>query len=94
MPKHNHSGNTDYAGNHRHGFEDAYYAENINGRAGTYFGSDEGYDQDNALITRTAYTEYAPTHKHTFTTDEVGGWQPFTVDTMPPYYALAYIMKL
>ena len=94
LPKHKHSGSTDYAGNHRHGFEDAYYAENINGRGGTYFGSDEGYDQDNALFTRTAYTEYAPTHKHTFNTDEVGGGQSFTVNTMPPYYALAYIMKL
>jgi microcystin-dependent protein len=94
LPKHKHSGNTDYAGNHRHSFEDAYYAENRSGQSGTYFGSDEGYDQDNVLFTRTAYTEYAPTHKHTFNTDEVGGGQSFTVNTMPPYYALAYIMKL
>lgn len=94
LPKHKHSGSTDYAGNHRHRFEDAYYAEARNGQSGTYFGSDEGYDQDNVLFTRTAFTEYEQNHKHAVTTDEVGGGQSFTVNTMPPYYALAYIMKL
>lgn len=94
MPKHKHSGNTDYAGNHRHSFEDAYYAENRSGQSGTYFGSDEGYDQDNALFTRAAYTEYAPTHKHKFNTDEVGGGQSFTVPTIPPYIAVRFIIKL
>lgn len=33
----------------------------------------------------------AGTHEHTFTTDNSGQGQPFEV--LPPYYALAYIMK-
>ena len=33
-------------------------------------------------------------HQHTFTTDSVGNGAAFTVKTIPPYYALAFIIKL
>ncbi len=33
-------------------------------------------------------------HKHSFTTNNAGSGMPFGVDVRPPYYALAYIMKL
>lgn len=64
---------------HRHGVQDAYYAEN-QGLGQNMFGSDEGKDQDNDLYTRQIYTE------------TVGGGGAH--ENRPPYFVLFYIMRL
>ena len=96
LPPHKHSGYTDSYDDyskHSHLFTDAYYAEN-RGNAGSYYGSDEGYDKDNQLFTRTASTNTDGVHKHHFTTYNTGDGEAFTVDTTPYSIALYYIMKL
>ena len=80
MPAHSHSGTTAQAGNHRH-----YIREN--GLAGT--GS---YAAPATVSGYSAYTDYAGDHTHTFTTDSKGSGTAF--DILPPYFALAYIMKM
>lgn len=96
LPPHNHSGLTDTDDDyskHYHYYTDAYYAEQQTAK-GTYYGSDEGYDDDNQLFTRRTITDKDGKHRHHFTTYDTGGGQPFTVDTTPYSIALYYIMKL
>ncbi len=86
MPAHNHKGNTSEIGDHVH---------NISHPA-------SGNDSGNGLKTITmdgethgtlnTKTKSAGKHKHSFTTDETGGNQPH--ENRPPYFVLAYIMKL
>lgn len=100
LPAHTHTGTTSEAGSHRHlegahvefGTGDFIAATNRNTGAAS---DGERY-----------YTEYAGDHTHTFTTDATGsgeahahtissdGAHTHTVDTLPPFYALAFIMKL
>lgn len=103
---HNHNGITSTAGSHQHRYVDAYYAEIRSGAPQqNVAGSDEGADTDNEFFYRTAsdgYSHFEPAendnpltysggeHNHNIDTDGVSG-----VDAnLPPYYALAYIMKL
>ncbi len=86
LPVHNHTGNTSENGDHTH---------NISHPA-------SGNDSGNGLKTITmdgethgtlnTKTKSAGKHKHSFTTNSVGGNQPH--ENRPPYFALAYIMKL
>lgn len=83
MPQHNHtfSGTTDTA---------TTKYDDIGTGSNNYFDAgDGGADRD--------YTPNAtaPAHSHTFsgTTDNSGQASPTAVPTIPPYYALAYIMK-
>ena len=96
LPAHKHTGYTDYKdanSKHYHKFTDAYYAE-AQGNDGKYKGSDEGYDEDNDLFTKTSYTETDGMHMHHFTTGETGDGNPFTVPTIPAYIAVFFIIKL
>lgn len=92
IPEHSHTGTTSTNGAHKHGTwgEKAdgtptygYYDTNLN-----HFGSRGGADCDNPLYNTSSDGD----HNHTFTTDNTGGNQPH--NNMPPYYTLAFIMKL
>lgn len=82
LPSHSHQGTTGNAGAHTH----------------TYSGSTDlmwaGMGGGGALVhpPRTLQTSESGVHSHTFTTQATGGGQPH--ENRPPYYALAYIMKL
>ncbi|MCK8521020.1 hypothetical protein M0D21_05550 [Aquimarina sp. D1M17] len=82
LPSHSHSGTTKEAGNHTHNFTGA--AKRGDG-SGT--GSSNDYYK---AFNRT--TQAAGNHKHSFDTNKTGGNQPH--ENRPPYFALAYIMKL
>ena len=90
VPAHTHSGTTGSAGQHRH----AAYVPFWGGTAGSSTMIDKrdsaAYkeDQPEQLI----YTDYSLDHTHTFTTDSKGGGGSH--ENRPPYYALAFIMKL
>jgi len=82
MPAHNHSGTTNTDGSHQH---------NVQGGVSCPVGSARrqlGADS----VRNDVLTDYGGSHTHTFTTDTKGSGTAF--DILPPYYALAYIMKL
>ena len=103
MPTHSHRASMSTAGAHTHSFEDNFYPENLGKFDGTYnshateqnrMGSgDTDYD-NNRIAYLQSTTGSAGAHSHTVTIQNAGEGRPFTVNTMPPYYALAYIMKL
>jgi hypothetical protein len=80
---HTHTGTTVSAGNHYHGVEAQTISQplfsGLNARGGTNVGA---FAQQ---------TTEAGAHVHTFTTDSTGS--SGTNANLPPYYALAYIMK-
>lgn len=84
MPQHNHtfSGTTDTATTT---YDDIGSGGNLN-----YFDAGDGGTDRHFTADVTA-----PAHSHTFsgTTDNAGQSSPTAVPTIPPYYALAYIMK-
>jgi len=82
LPAHNHSGATKDAGNHSHNFTGA--AKRGDG-SGT--GSSNHYYK---AFART--TQVAGNHKHSFETNSTGGSKPH--ENRPPYFVLAYIIKL
>jgi len=82
LPAHNHKGTTRKEGKHSHGFVGA--AKRGDG-GGT--GSSNDYYK---AFNRT--TQEAGEHTHTFTTNNTGGGQAH--ENRPPYFVLAYIMKL
>ncbi len=95
MPVHVHSGSTDVAGAHVHGYT-----------AGTASTAAAGGNVFDNLASVGAVTIASGDHSHTFTTGTTGGGlahvhgivsdgaHTHAVATLPPYYALAYIMKL
>jgi hypothetical protein len=102
MPSHTHTGTTSTAGAHSHttgipsGARGAEFVDGGNIPIGV----------DAQAATSTYSSSTAGAHNHTFTTDATGGVQvhnhtigsdgahTHTVDTLPPFLALAYIMKL
>ncbi len=82
MPSHHHTGTTNNAGNHRHRFTGA--AKRGDG-SGTGSSNDyyRAFNRD---------TEFPGNHTHSFTTNASGSNQPH--ENRPPYFVLAYIMKL
>lgn len=82
LPSHHHSGTTDTDGSHNHSFTGAK-----KGGDGSATGSTNDYY---AAFTRT--TASAGNHNHSFTTNNTGNNQPH--ENRPPYFVLAYIMKL
>ncbi|QSS96575.1 phage baseplate protein [Psychroflexus sp. ALD_RP9] len=83
MPQHNHSGNTNPAGNHRHQIpnDNTLTPEQVDTTNGEY----GGFNNNN----NPAYTDYEPSHTHSFTTNNKGSSQPH--ENRPPYFTLAYI---
>lgn len=86
MPSHNHTGNTSETGDHSHNIKHpASGNDSGNGLSSlTMDGETHGHLNIN--------TKSAGKHRHTFTTNKTGGDQPH--ENRPPYYVLAYIMKL
>ncbi len=89
MPPHFHAGTTDNGGAHNHNWlgPDPYIAGYQTG--GDVFSFDRSHAETAKERTQNIA---APDHKHTFTTDTKGSGTAFS--KMPPYYALAFIMKL
>lgn len=95
MPAHTHSGTTATNGDHNHTVNAAFRDYTSDG-----YGSG-GWGQNANLVTSTAGA-----HSHAFTTNATGegqahmhpinsdGAHQHTVDTLPPFFALAFIMKL
>ena len=103
LPKHSHKFTTARGeGKHYHLFDDYFYPEHTvkpsyhaeSHPYSTKIGSGDTDDDNDQVLTYRHSTEYDDGHTHTGTTDEAGGDKSFTIDTIPPYYALAYIMKL
>lgn len=82
LPSHSHSGTTNRDGAHEHTVKDF---TKIGDGSATH--SDRNYYGPKGSVTGTAGD-----HSHTFTTNSSGGDQPH--ENRPPYYVLAYIMKL
>ncbi len=82
LPSHNHSGTTNDSGNHRHSFTGAK-------KKGDGTGTGSSNDYYGSLTRNTAF---AGVHTHSFKTNETGSDKPH--ENRPPYYVLAYIMKL
>jgi len=91
MPSHTHTATCAEAGSHYHG----YIADDMVPTGdGTYNSTTYSYDADshqsgNARKLRTTPDGY---HQHTITIGSTGGGQAH--ENLPPYYTLAYIMKL
>jgi microcystin-dependent protein len=96
LPAHNHtfSGTTGESGWHDHGYFDAHFAEAYGGGPNNLYGSRNGGDTDNSPHGTSRRTDGSGNHTHTFsgTTSSVGSGNP--IDKLPPFYALAYIMRV
>ena len=84
---HNHTGNTSSTGNHAHSIP--HYLVQAVGGTGD-IDRDNEYQQWKALPGQS--TNATGNHAHSFTTSTKG--ESGTNKNLPPYYALAYIMKL
>jgi len=94
MPQHQHhfSGTTSMDGDHQHSYEDRYW--DLGGGGLTVDENDPMSVDDNSYAYQNKLTNPAGAHSHTFSgdTDPVGGGQAH--ENRPPYYVLAFIMKL
>ena len=86
LPSHTHTGSTNTVGAHRHG---GYSTLNLQYSGG----GGRANDAPNGYATGGRYWETLDNgnHSHSFTTDSAGS--SATNANLPPYYALAYIMK-
>lgn len=89
LPEHNHSGSTNSTGSHTHGL-DRVLSWPRGGRTTVTEQNQGGNPEDYNAYTQN--TDSAGSHSHTVTTENVGDNQAH--ENRPPYYALAYIMKL
>jgi microcystin-dependent protein len=100
LPAHAHAGNTGPAGSHSHDIEGggakglAWRRRNYPGDSNVYlyYGGGSYADPGGVEWRGTARTDNSGGHGHAFTTSQVGDGQPH--ENRPPYYVLAYIMKL
>jgi hypothetical protein len=86
VPAHTHTGTTDSAGNHNHSLPH-YLVQAVSGTGD--IDRDNEYQQWKALSGQS--TGSNGNHTHTFTTNETG--ESVTGKNIPPYFALAFIMK-
>lgn len=90
LPRHRHSGSTHSAGSHSHKITHrGFYDCKGNEKRSMSFNT---IDNDPVTASFTCSTE--GNHTHDFVTDYTGSGKSFTVNTMPPYYALCFIIKL
>ena len=83
LPSHTHTGSTNNAGNHTH----TVSAPSMN----KYYSNAGGYAIQ-AYGSQTYTTDTGGAHEHTLTINSTGGGAAH--ENRPPYYALAYIMKV
>ena len=79
---HTHTGSTATAGNHRH---------TISSSGGEYAAGQQSHYTTDGVSVYTGYTGYAGDHSHTLSINSTGS--SGTNANLPPYYALAFIMK-
>ena len=84
MPSHTHTGSTNTTGAHTHSIEPSWV---YHYGSGAY-----SYPGDSEYHTSPASTKSAGDHSHTLTINAAGSGNAH--ENRPPYYALAYIMKL
>jgi len=88
LPQHTHTATSSTAGNHRHAYTyvSQWRQKDYDGGAYNYVPTAE----------TTANTQYAGDHSHAITIDTAGQASPVTDDasTLPPYYKVAFIIKL
>jgi len=96
MPSHSHSMNS--AGNHSHSITDPGHSHDIFGQNDAQSGSNDD-SISNDLLTKIGQTQFSTTGisinsagNHSHTINNTGGGQSH--ENRPPYFALAYIMKL
>jgi microcystin-dependent protein len=91
MPSHQHSfsGSTSMNGNHQHTYEDRYWDNSGGG-----LNLQELSPNSNGIVFTMRQTEWSGDHSHTFSgnTNPEGGGAAH--ENRPPYYVLAFIMKL
>lgn len=93
IPAHNHSGTTATDGAHSHTGQATLLTDNDdNDDTGYYVGYSGGSDPQGATGSGHDITNSGSSHSHAFTTGNAGGG--LSHENRPPYYALAYIMKL
>jgi microcystin-dependent protein len=93
LPAHNHrvSGSTSSNGEHSHPYDDVYWSECCPNNG--WIGSNRN-DHDNGPLTTRRNTHNAGAHSHSF---DVTSWSTGSgeaINNMPPFYALAYIMRV
>ena len=93
LPAHNHqvSGSTSTDGSHTHAYNDYYYSECC--PSWGWWGS-SGSDGDNQPRGTDRTSGAAGAHSHTFNVTSASTGSGQAVSIMPPYYALAYIMRV
>lgn len=90
LPAHTHTGNTSSAGAHTHVIYVASDSYGVGDQSTSW--SDTGGNDEQTRYDKTAgATNEAGNHAHSFTSDSTGS--SATNANLPPYYALAYIMK-
>ena len=94
MPAHSHTGITDPSGDHTHSA--SFSAQYIGARGKTVGrnsgGGEDGADDEERTLSATVETDGSGDHTHTFTTSSTGSGNAH--ENRPPYYVLAFIMKL
>lgn len=88
LPPHSFSGTTNKAGGHAHDFRGA---QNSNDNRITRYEKTDNNSRTRAWLQNNT-TNVAGEHAHTFTTNTLG--EGVKHNNMPPYYTLAFIMKL
>ena len=94
LPPHNHqvSGTTSTDGSHTHPYNDIYFSE---AWWGNYrWGGSGDSDWDNGPITTPRTTDAAGAHSHTFNVTSASTGSGQAIDKLPPFYSLAYIMRI
>jgi microcystin-dependent protein len=97
IPAHTHTGNTDSGGAHSHTITDPGHVHSYTGTyntgQGTYYSGGVAYQTSatTAAATTGITINSGGAHTHSFTTGSTGSGTAFSI--LPPYYALAYIMK-
>ena len=89
LPPHSFSGTTSTAGKHSHSFQGAQDGGNDN-KTTRYENTND--DRRTRAWLHSNATNVAGDHNHTFTTNTLGSGVAH--NNMPPYYTLAFIMKI
>jgi microcystin-dependent protein len=97
---HSHTGTTNITGNHTHTVTNTVQKTGNNTPDGLDFSANEIDNINTTTTTTSANGDHSHTlttnttgsHLHTFTSNSTGGGEAH--NNMPPYYVLAYIMKL
>ena len=92
LPPHNFSGTTSTDGYHKHSMSlpQRHGGDGENTQGVAYFSNGDTSKASGGNAT--GYTNTSGNHAHKFTTNTLGEGQPH--NNMPPYYALAFIMKI